>query len=62
MVVLETALPAKFEDALIEALGVVPPRPDSLKGIEDLPQKFTVMDTNVDAIKQFIEGECLICV
>lgn len=54
MVVLETALPAKFEDALIEALGEVPPRPDSLKGIEQLPQKFTVMDVDVTAIKDFI--------
>ncbi len=54
MVVLETALPAKFEDALVEALGEVPPRPASLNGIEDLPQKFTVMDVSVDAIKEFI--------
>jgi threonine synthase len=54
MVVLETALPAKFEDALVEALGDVPPRPASLDGIEELPQKFTVMDVNVDAIKAFI--------
>lgn len=54
MVVLETALPAKFEDALVEALGEVPPRPDSLKGIELLPQKFTVMDVDVTAIKNFI--------
>ena len=54
MVVLETALPAKFEEALVEALGEVPPRPDSLKGIENLPQKFTVMDVNVAAIKDFI--------
>jgi threonine synthase len=54
MIVLETALPAKFEDALVEALGEVPPRPDSLKGIEELPQKFTVMDVSVDAIKQFV--------
>jgi threonine synthase len=54
MVVLETALPAKFEMAIIEALGEVPPRPDSLKGIEDLPQKFTVMDVDVAAIKDFI--------
>ena len=56
MIVLETALPAKFEDALVEALGEVPPRPVSLNGIEDLPQKFTVMDTSVDAIKRFIEA------
>ena len=54
MLILETALPAKFEEALVEALGVVPPRPDSLKGIEDLPQKFDVMDADVDAIKDFI--------
>lgn len=55
MIVLETALPAKFEDALVEALGDVPPRPVSLIGIEDLPQKFTVMDVNIDAIKAFIQ-------
>ena len=54
MVVLETALPAKFEDALVEALGAVPERPASLNGIEDLPQKFTVMDADVAAIKDFI--------
>ncbi len=54
MVVLETALPAKFEDALVEALGDVPPRPESLKGIEDLPQQFTVMDSSPDTIKEFI--------
>jgi threonine synthase len=54
MVVLETALPAKFEDALVEALDEVPPRPAILNGIEDLPQKFTVMDVSVDAIKAFI--------
>ena len=54
MLVLETALPAKFEDALVEALGTIPPRPSSLHGIEDLPQKFTVMDASNTAIKDFI--------
>ena len=54
MLVLETALPAKFEDAIVEALGAAPPRPTSLNGIENLPQKFTVMDADVDAIKSFI--------
>ena len=54
MLVLETALPAKFEDALVEALGTIPPRPDSLRGIEDLPQKFTVIDASNSAIKDFI--------
>jgi threonine synthase len=55
MIVLETALAAKFEDALVEALGDVPPRPESLRGIEDLPQKFTVMEADAKSIKTFIQ-------
>ena len=54
MVVLETALPAKFEEAIQEALGHAPERPEDLKGLEDLPQRFEVMDANVDVIKRFI--------
>jgi threonine synthase len=54
MVVLETALPAKFEDAIKEALGEAPARPQSLNGIENLPQKYTVMDNDIMAIKDFI--------
>ncbi|MDD2833260.1 MAG: threonine synthase [Methylotenera sp.] len=54
MVVLETALPAKFEDAIVEALGDVPERPAALAGIESLPQRFTVMDASADQIKDFI--------
>ncbi|WP_292783501.1 threonine synthase [Methylophilus sp. UBA6697] len=54
MLVLETALPAKFEEAIVEALGEVPERPASLAGLEDLPQTSTEMDVSVDAIKAFI--------
>jgi threonine synthase len=54
MLVLETALPAKFEDAMVEALGAVPERPSALIGIEALPQRFDVMDFDVAAIKQYI--------
>lgn len=54
MVVLETALPAKFEDAIVEALGSVPERPAALNGLEALPQRFDVMDFDVAAIKTFI--------
>ena len=54
MVVLETALPAKFEDAIVEALGSPPERPADLAGLESLPQRFVVMDADVDAIKSFI--------
>jgi len=54
MVVLETALPAKFEEAMLEALGKVPERPTALNGLEALPQRYSVMDFDVAAIKQFI--------
>ena len=54
MLVLETALPAKFEDAITEALGHAPERPAALEGIEALPQRFEVMDADVDAIKAYI--------
>ena len=54
LVVLETALPAKFEDAIQEALSRAPERPADLMGLEDLPQRFEVMDADVAAVKQFI--------
>jgi threonine synthase len=54
MIVLETALPAKFDEAIHEALGRAPERPDSIGDIENLPQRFTVMRNNVEDVKQFI--------
>jgi threonine synthase len=54
MVVLETAQPAKFEEAIREALGRAPERPADLAGLEDLPQRFEVMDADAEAVKQFI--------
>ena len=54
MLVLETALPAKFEDSIVEALGYLPERPTPLEGIEKLPQRFEVMDADVTAIKAYL--------
>ena len=54
MLVLETALPAKFEDSIREALGRDPVRPVGMETLEDLPQRFDVMDADVLLIKQFI--------
>jgi len=54
MVVLETALPAKFEEAIQQALGRAPERPADLAGLEDLPQRFVVMGADADTVKQFI--------
>ena len=57
MVVLETALPAKFEETMIEALGRKPDRPARLQGIEHLQQRVKVIDVSVDAVKRFIEQQ-----
>ena len=54
MVVLETALPAKFEETIVEALGRLPERPAAMQGIENLPQRVEVMDVDVEAVKRFI--------
>jgi threonine synthase len=54
MLVLETALPAKFEDTIVEALGHPPERPAAAAGIEGLPQRVEVMDVDADAVKRFI--------
>jgi threonine synthase len=56
MIVLETALPAKFAETIQEALGREPERPAGLAGIEDLPKRFTVMTVDVQAVQRFIEA------
>lgn len=54
MIVLETALPAKFAESIREALDQDPPRPKGMENLETLPQRFEVMDASVDAIKHYI--------
>ena len=52
--VLETALPAKFEETIVEALGRRPERPAAMSGIENLPQRVEVIDVDTDAVKRLI--------
>lgn len=56
LICLETALPAKFEETIIEALGRHPERPAALAGIENLPQRCEVMDADVVKLKAFISA------
>ncbi len=56
MIVLETALPAKFAETIHEATGVDPEPPAALRHIESLPKRFTVMAVEADAVKGFIES------
>ncbi|XYJ08608.1 threonine synthase [Telluria sp. B2] len=54
MIVLETALAAKFNETILEALGTDAPRPAGFEDLEALPQKFVLMRPNVDEMKAFI--------
>ena len=56
MIVLETALPAKFAATIQEAVGREPGRPETLQGLESLPRRCTVLPADVAAVKAFIES------
>lgn len=58
MVVLETALPIKFAETIVEALGREPERPAAFAGIEALPKRVRVMAADVAQVKAFIAGHC----
>jgi threonine synthase len=54
MIVLETALAAKFNETILEAIGTDAERPAGFEKIEQLPQRFEVMAADVTAVKAFI--------
>ncbi|HEY8906982.1 MAG TPA: threonine synthase [Rhodoferax sp.] len=58
MIVLETALPIKFAETIVEATGQQPDRPAKFVGIEDLPKRVTRMAADAQAIKTFIAENC----
>ena len=58
MVVLETALPVKFAETIVEALGRTPMRPVRFEGIESLPKRVRVMPADAAAVKALISAEC----
>lgn len=61
MVCLETALPAKFEQTMHEALGdhVKIPRPARWENIEQAPQRVEVLPNNADAVKMLMRERLL---
>ena len=54
LVCLETALPAKFDATIREALGRSPARPEAYADLESRPQHFEVIDADAQAVKAFI--------
>lgn len=54
LICLETALPAKFSESIVEAVGSEPSRPAGYDNLESLPQRYVVMNADTTAIKTFI--------
>jgi threonine synthase len=54
MLVMETALPAKFAETIREALDIEPPRPAALLGIEALPKRLQVLPVDAERVKRYI--------
>jgi threonine synthase len=54
VIALETALPAKFADTIVEAIGQQPPRPPALQGLEAQPRRCTVLPPNAERVKALI--------
>jgi threonine synthase len=58
MVVLETALPIKFAETIVEALGREPERPAAFAGIEALPKRVQAMPADAARVKAYITEHC----
>ena len=58
MVVLETALPAKFAATIVEAIGQQPPVPAGLEDLEQRPRRFTVMPADTAEVMQYVQRHC----
>jgi len=54
MIVLETALPAKFTEVIEEALGQPAPVPAGFEDLESRPQRVTVLPCDVAAVRAYI--------
>ena len=58
MIVLETALPIKFAETIVEALGRAPVRPPGFEGIEALPKRMVVLPARAEAVQALIARHC----
>ena len=59
MICLETALPAKFEETILESLGRPAPRPKGLAHLESLPQRVENIGADVEHLKRIIAQRAL---
>ncbi|RTZ44449.1 threonine synthase [Candidimonas sp. SYP-B2681] len=54
MLVLETALPAKFSETIQEAIGEPAPVPEHLRELAALPQRVQIMECDAKAVEEYI--------
>ena len=54
MITLATAHPAKFPDAVEQAVGIRPALPPHMAGLFDRPERQTRIENDVDALKSLI--------
>jgi threonine synthase len=57
VVVLATAHPAKFADAVTQATGAPPPMPERLEQLLSLPEKLEILPNKLSLIRQFISSK-----
>ncbi len=59
MLVLETALPAKFAETIQEATGQAPEAPASLQDLQQRPQRVEIMDCDVQQVADYVRQHAL---
>src|SRR5699024_5838094 len=55
MLVLETALPAKFSETIEQAIGQPAPVPEHLTHLNDLPQRVVIMEADAAQVRAYME-------
>jgi len=59
LICLETALPVKFGETIREALGREPERPAGLRGLEQRPQHFAVIEPDAEAVRRYMAAHAV---
>jgi threonine synthase len=59
LIAIETALPVKFSATIREALGREPARPPAFVGLEERPQRCTLLPNDVGQVKSYIAAHAL---
>jgi threonine synthase len=59
MLVLETALPAKFAETIVEATGEAPEVPAALRDLDQLPQRVEIMDCDAGLVAEYVRRHAL---